>query len=181
MATPPAHLMLTKLRATARNAAWPARRPLSIELQAMTPEAGTLEASGTVSLDPTKVDVRARVAGAALAPYQGYIPFPMRVQGFVQLDLAIAASFGERMAVTARGTGALNDDVLDGPPIMRVRASDPGLDYRTTLTLASIRCGSAARASGSAPRRWRFRASALRAPEVSKTAASGSPPCRRWP
>ena len=33
----------------------------------------------------------------------------MRVQGFVQLDLAIAAALGAATSVTAKGTGALNN------------------------------------------------------------------------
>ena len=38
------------------------------------PVTGTFDATGTVSLDPVKLDLRARLAGAALGPYQAYVP-----------------------------------------------------------------------------------------------------------
>jgi len=139
LASAPARLTLSKLQVSAKNAAWPARRPVPIEIRAVTPEAGTLEANGTVSLDPAKLDVRARLAGAALAPYQGYIPFAMRVQGLVELDLAIAAAFGATMTVTAKGTGALNNLTMgdgDHRILWVSRIETTGLDYAFPAKLA---------------------------------------------
>jgi hypothetical protein len=138
-ATPPARLTLSGVRASARKVAWPARSAAPITLKATTPGAGTLEASGTMSLDPVRVDVRARLAGAALAPYQGYLPFPARIEGRVNADVAIAGALAPRADLSAKGTASVADLALgDGTRrVVRVaRIETLGLEYTWPSTLA---------------------------------------------
>jgi hypothetical protein len=85
-AVPPARSRFRDARERARDVTWPARGPVTIDLQVATP-GGTL-GHGLGLLDPPRLDVRARLAGAALAPYQGYVPFPARIQGQASADLA---------------------------------------------------------------------------------------------
>ncbi len=112
---------------------------MAIDLQAATPGAGTLAAQGTVSLDPLRLDVRARLAGAALAPYQGYVPFPARVQGIAHADLAVTGALSPAVDVRAKGTASLTDlSASDGDRrVMRVsRVETTGLDYAWPSSLA---------------------------------------------
>jgi hypothetical protein len=179
-ALPPARLTLAHLRASAHDVAWPARRPVSIDLRAVTPGAGTLEARGTLSLDPVRIDVRARLAGAALAPYQGYLPFPARVQGFAHLDLAIAGSLSPTAAITAHGRATLTDLGAgdDSRRVLRVaRVDATGLAYAwpATLTVDRLHVGrSWVRVERKADGTFPLRALFARAPRSGgETAAPG--------
>jgi uncharacterized protein involved in outer membrane biogenesis len=136
---PPLRLTLSSVGLSLRDVTWPARRPASIDLRAASPEAGTLEAKGTLSLDPARIDVRARVAGASLAPYQRLVPFPAQIQGSAHADLSIVGSLGPSLEVRARGRAALSDLTMrDGDRrVMRVsRVETTGLDYIWPATLA---------------------------------------------
>jgi Domain of Unknown Function (DUF748) len=135
---PPVRLALSPVRFTARDITWPARRPSTVHLEAATPGTGALDATGTLSLDPVRLDVRARLAGAALAPYQGYVPFPARIQGYLKADLAITGSLGPHVEVGARGTVALSDVTVadaDRRSLRVARVETTGLEYAWPATL----------------------------------------------
>jgi hypothetical protein len=145
-AQPPGRLTVAKLRARARNVEWPARRPVAIEVQAAAPGAGTIEARGTIALDPLRLDLRTRVAGAALAPYQGYIPLPARIEGSVDADVAVTGTLAPTIGVTARGTVSLTDLTASdgGQRAMRVsRVETTGLEYAwpATINVDRLRVG----------------------------------------
>ena len=136
---PAARLTLSKLRGSARDLAWPPRRPVAIALQAATPGAGRFEAKGKVSLDPLRLDVRARLDGAALAPYQAYVPFPARIQGSVHADLAVVATLAPKIEVTAKGTAGFSELAFaEGERrVLRVsKIETTGLEYAWPATVA---------------------------------------------
>jgi uncharacterized protein involved in outer membrane biogenesis len=135
--SPPARLRIAPIRLTASDVTWPSRGRARMTLSAATPEAGTLEADGAVSLDPVRFEVRARMTGVALAPYRPYVPLPARLQGRLEADLALTGQLGERMELTAHGSAALADLVFaDGErPVLTVgRIETAGLDYTWPAT-----------------------------------------------
>ena len=135
--SPPARLRVAPIRLTASDVTWPSRGRARMTLSATTPEAGTLQAEGTVSLDPVRFEGRARMTGVALAPYRSYVPLPARLLGRLEADLALTGQLGERMQLTARGSAALADLVFaDGDrPLLTVgRIEAAGLDYTWPAT-----------------------------------------------
>ena len=78
---PPARLRISPFGLTARDVAWPGPRAAKVEMKVALPVTGTFDATGTVSLDPVKLDLRARLAGAVLGPYQAYVPVAARIRG----------------------------------------------------------------------------------------------------
>jgi hypothetical protein len=111
-----------------------------VELQAATPGAGTLEAAGTVLLDPLRFELRTRLAGVALGPYRPYVPLAARLEGRLEGDLTLNGALGPRFELGARGAVAFSDLAFrDGDrPILTVgRLELAGLDYAWPAT-ASI-------------------------------------------
>ncbi len=135
--SPPARLRIAPIRMNARDVTWPSRRPIQVQFRAATPEAGTIEAEGTVALDPVRFDLRARVAAVALAPYRPYVPLPARLQGRLDGDLAMKGTLGVKTEFTARGAAAVSDLAFtDGDrPILTVgHLAATGLDYTWPAT-----------------------------------------------
>ncbi|HEY7869066.1 MAG TPA: DUF748 domain-containing protein [Methylomirabilota bacterium] len=135
--SPAARLPVAPISLTARDVTWPGRRPARVKLAATTPEAGTVEAEGTVSLDPVRFELRAKVAGVALAPYRAYVPVPARLQGRLEADLALNGRLGEAIELRARGSAALADLVMadgDRPVITVGRIDATGIDYAWPAT-----------------------------------------------
>ncbi len=136
--SPPARLRVAPIKLTASDVTWPSRRPARVTLSAVTPQAGTIEAEGTVSLDPVRFDLRARLAGVALTPYRPYVRIPARLRGRLEADLALRGRLGP-LELSARGTAALGDlAFMDGDrPILTVgRIEAAGLDYAWPATVA---------------------------------------------
>ncbi|MEX2221340.1 MAG: DUF748 domain-containing protein [Candidatus Rokuibacteriota bacterium] len=135
--TPPARLRVTPIRLTASDVTWPSRRPARVKLSATTPDAGTFDAEGTVALDPVRFELRARLAGVALAPYRPYVPLPARLQGRLEADIALKGQLGAAMQLNARGSAALADLVFadgDRPALTVGRIETVGLDYTWPAT-----------------------------------------------
>ena len=134
---PPARLRVAPISLTASDVTWPGRRPMRVKLAATMPETGTVEAEGTVSLDPVRWQLRARMAGVALPPYRAYVRVPGRLQGRLEADLALDGGLGETMELRARGGLALADLVYaDGDrPVLTVgRIEATGVDYAWPAT-----------------------------------------------
>ncbi len=135
--SPPARLRVAPIRMTARDVTWPSRRPIQVQLSAGTPEAGTLEAEGTLGLDPVRFDVRAKVTAVALAPYRPYVPLSARLQGRLDGELAMKGTLGVKTDFAAKGAADLSDlSFSDGDrPILTVgRIAATGLDYTWPAT-----------------------------------------------
>ena len=135
--TPLARLRVEPIAVTATDVTWPGGKPARVKFSATMPEAGTVEADGTVALDPVRFELRARMAGVALAPYRAYVPLTARLQGRLEGDLALKGQLGEPMQLTARGTAALADLAFaDGDrPVLTVgRIETVGLDYAWPAT-----------------------------------------------
>jgi hypothetical protein len=113
VASPPARLEVTGARLRVRDLTWPARGPVTLELSAPTPGGGRLDARGTMTLDPIRIEARASLDRVALAPSQPYLPIEGRVQGLATGDLAVAVGLDP---VSVRITGEVR--------LQRFRLSD---------------------------------------------------------
>jgi hypothetical protein len=123
IAVPPARLTFTRLTLSARDVAWPASRPVRIAFRAATPGAGAIEATGTASLNTVSVDLRARLSGAALAPYRATCPRAAALTG--ARGLAVAGALFPRRRHTRHRR--------DSDPAWRWRPpSRPGVAHRGT-------------------------------------------------
>jgi hypothetical protein len=135
---PAARLRLGDVKLAARDVTWPPRRRIQLELGATTPGAGALQAQGAVGLEPLAIELRARLAGVALAPYRPYVPLPAQPAGRLHADLTVEAGAGPSLALRMRGTAALEDlSFADGDrPVLTVgRIEGLGLDYRWPAAL----------------------------------------------
>lgn len=113
--TPPRKLALRALNATARDLAWPAKRPTPIELAADLPEAGTLAITGSANLDTRAVDVKLDLKGAALGPYAALLPFDAPLGGEASATFTVAARMATDVTVTGAGQAEVRQFTL-GPP-----------------------------------------------------------------
>jgi hypothetical protein len=113
--TPPRSLALRALNATVRGVAWPARRPVAIELAADLPEAGTLTAIGSANLDGRAVDMQIDVKGAAIGPYAVLLPFDAPLGGEATAGFTVAARMASDVSLTGAGRAELRQFTL-GPP-----------------------------------------------------------------
>jgi uncharacterized protein involved in outer membrane biogenesis len=141
---PPARFRLAPIRLAARDLTWPNRRPATVQLTASTPEAGTIETQGTITLDPVRFDLRTRVAGVALAPYRPYVPLAARLEGRLEADVTAKGTLGPKPEIGARGRAALSDLAFTdaGRSFLTVgRLEMAGLDYTwpATATIDRVR------------------------------------------
>jgi uncharacterized protein involved in outer membrane biogenesis len=137
--SPPARLRVAPISLTVRDVTWPGQRPARVKLAATTPEAGTLEVEGTVSVDPVRFELRAKMTGVALSPYRSYVPVPARLQGRAEAELALNGRLGEAIELRARGGAAVADVVIadgDRPVITVGRIDATGIDYAWPATAA---------------------------------------------
>ncbi|HKA62085.1 MAG TPA: DUF748 domain-containing protein, partial [Methylomirabilota bacterium] len=134
---PPTRLRLAPIRLTVRDLTWPNRRPATVQLTASTPERGTIETQGTVTLDPVSFDLRTRLVGVDLAPYRPYLPLAARLDGHLEGDVTAKGTLGPKIEATAQGSIALADVAFrDGDrPILTVgRLEFAKLDYTWPAT-----------------------------------------------
>ena len=130
--SPPARLRVEPITLTANDFTWPGGQAARVKFSATLPEAGTVDAEGTVALDPVRFDLRARMRDVALAPYRAYVPLAARLQGRLEAELALKGQLGQPLQLNARGTAALGDlSFADGDrPVLTVgRIETVGLDY----------------------------------------------------
>jgi hypothetical protein len=86
---PPARIDVTGARLAVRDFDWPSRRPAKVELTSPMPGGGRLEVSGTVEIEPMRLEARAVLDGVAIDPAQPYLPIEGKVGGKVTGDLTV--------------------------------------------------------------------------------------------
>ena len=134
---PPTRLRLAPIRLIVRDLTWPNRRPAAVQITAGTPEGGTIETQGTVTLDPLRFDLRTRLVGIALHPYRPYVPLTAGLDGRLEGDVTAKGTVGSKVEVAAQGSLALAGlAFLDGDrPVLTVgRLELAGLDYAWPAT-----------------------------------------------
>jgi len=136
--SPPARLRVSGVTASVTEVVWPARRPARVQVKASLPGAGTLDADGTMSIDPPSVELRVRLGGVALAPYSAYAPVAARVEGRLDVEVVVSGALSPRLDASVKGRAAVSDVVAShaGRPLLTVaRIETTGLDYRWPATI----------------------------------------------
>jgi hypothetical protein len=111
---------LRGLRLSVEDLAWPAADPAAIAFTAELPEAGRAEATGTLTLDPLRVEVDVALRGAALAPYAPFLPAAAPLAGRVDGGLRVVVVSADEFEVHATGDAVVHDLAFgpaDRPPI----------------------------------------------------------------
>ena len=80
---PAARFELRGSRLEVRNLTWPARGSAVVQLSTPMPGSGTLKARGTLSIEPTRLQLEAELDQVDLAPGRPYLPFEARLNGKV--------------------------------------------------------------------------------------------------
>jgi Domain of Unknown Function (DUF748) len=113
--TPLRQAAFRSLRASMRDMAWPAKRPVPFELEAELPVSGTLAVDGSADLDTRAVNAKLDLKNAALEPYQALLPFEAPIGGEAGAALTITARTEEPLAATVKGQAEVRRFSL-GPP-----------------------------------------------------------------
>jgi hypothetical protein len=87
--TPPVRLEVAGARLAVRDLTWPSRTQATVELTSPMPAGGRLDVSGTVELEPLRLEARAVLDAVAIAPAQPYLPIEGRVGGKVSGDMTV--------------------------------------------------------------------------------------------
>jgi hypothetical protein len=137
--SPPRRLDLRGLKAAVRDLAWPAKRPVSLELVLDLPVAGTLTVSGSADLDARAADLAIDLKNAALAAYQAFLPVDTPLGGEASAALTLAVRAGDTFTTAAKGQAALHTLTL-GPPdqaVVRVEQLEvTGIDVQWPRAIA---------------------------------------------
>lgn len=139
---PAARFEVRGTRLEARNIAYPVKRPAEVTLATPMPGGGRLEGRGTFELDPGRFDLRATLAGIALAPAQPYLPFDARLSGTIDGDVRISGT-AEPLAVSVRGNAsvgdlAVGDELRSLLTATRTRARGVNVDWPGRVRVDSV-------------------------------------------
>ena len=140
---PPVRAAVSALAATVTGASWPITGPLEVRLTGRPTGGGQVQVAGRVGLTPLGADTRVTARTVDLAPYERYLPMPVRLRAWTDLDVAVAMP-AEGAPVTVRGRAALaHVDVRDGErTVLRVeRAAATGLDIEWPGRIAVAHLG----------------------------------------
>jgi hypothetical protein len=100
--SPPARFDVADARLTVQDLTWPSRGPMKADLSSPMPGGGRLTASGTVALQPLRIDGRVALDAVSIEQAQPYLPMRGKVAGQVTGDLAVKIALDP---VTVRVTG----------------------------------------------------------------------------
>jgi len=105
---PAARFELRGSRLELRNLTWPARGPAAVQLSAPMPGSGTLKARGTLSIEPTRLQLEAELDQVDLGPGRPYLPFDARLNGKVSGRAKISGTFGDAIALVVDGDATVD-------------------------------------------------------------------------
>jgi hypothetical protein len=140
--TPPARFEIAGARLAVQDLAWPAVGPVKLEVRSPMPGGGTLDARGTLALEPLTLDARVVLDGVQLAPAQPYLPIEGRVQGRVTGDLGVKVAL-EPLAVQVAGQARLqafrlNRGDLPVATVGRVDATGIDVDWPQHVAVETV-------------------------------------------
>ncbi len=128
--TPTARFEIAGARLAVQDFTWPARGPVKLQLASPMPGGGRLDVAGTLTLEPTRLEVRAALEGVELAPAQPYLPIEGRVAGRVTGELMVKLAL-DPIAVQVTGQTRLQAFRLadgDRPLVTAGRLEAVGID-----------------------------------------------------
>ena len=105
---PAARFELRGSRLELRNLTWPARGPAVVQLSTPMPGSGTLQARGTLSIEPTRLQLEAELDQVDLGPGRPYLPFDARLNGKVSGRAKISGTFGDAITLVVDGDASVD-------------------------------------------------------------------------
>jgi hypothetical protein len=130
---PAARFELRGSRLELRNLTWPARGPAAVQLSSSMPGSGTLKARGTLSIEPTRLQLEAELDQVDLGPGRPYLPFDARLNGKVSGRAKISGTFADAITLVVDGDATLDRLALgdaDRQLATAQRAEVTGLRYQ---------------------------------------------------
>ncbi len=105
---PAARFELRGSRLEVRNLTWPARGAAAVQLSTPMPGSGTLKARGTLSIEPTRLQLETELDQVDLAPGRPYLPFEARLNGKVTGRAKISGTFADTTTLVIDGDAAFD-------------------------------------------------------------------------
>jgi hypothetical protein len=128
---------------TVQNLNWPAHTPMTAILSSPMPGGGRLTGSGTLDLEPFRLDARVKLDAVSIDPAQSYVPIEGVVAGQVTGELAVNLGL---QPLTVKITGQtqlqrfrLNDGDRPVITVARVDVSGIDVDWPRRLGIESVR------------------------------------------
>lgn len=139
---PPARIEVAGARLAVQDFSFPQRGPTKVEVKSPMPGGGQIEVSGTVQLEPMRLEARAVLDSVALDPAQPYLPIEGRVAGKVTGDLAVTLAL-DPLAIQVTGQARLqsfrlNDGDRAVVTVGRVETSGIDVDWPRRISLQSV-------------------------------------------
>jgi hypothetical protein len=128
---PPRRLALRGLRLSAGGVSWPLGDTASIDADAELPEAGTLQARGTIGLAKRTAALIVNLRNAALGPLRRFLPINAPLAGSANASLDLTLGFAPSLTATARGAAEVAKLAVGGPddpPVVIQRVQAEGID-----------------------------------------------------
>jgi Domain of Unknown Function (DUF748) len=140
--TPPARIEVAGARLAFRDFSWPPRTPTKVELTSPMPAGGRLDVTGTLHLEPMRLEARAVLDGVGVAPAQPYLPIEGKVEGKMTGELILALTL-DPVAVQVAGQARLqafrlNDGERAVVTVGRVDAAGIDVDWPKRITLERV-------------------------------------------
>lgn len=135
---PAARFEVRGSRLELRDLTWPARGPTRVQLATPMPGGGTLRARGTLSIEPTRLQLDVELDQVALAPGRPYLPIDARLSGRVSGRARITGAFGDTIALLVEGQASVDRLALGDDERRLLRAEHAelsGLRYRYPASL----------------------------------------------
>jgi len=105
---PAARFELRGSRLEVRNLTWPARGAAAVQLSTPMPGSGTLKARGTLSIEPTRLQLEAELDQVDLGPGRPYLPFDARLNGKVSGRARVSGTFGDAITLVVDGDASVD-------------------------------------------------------------------------
>jgi len=140
---PAARFEVRGTRLTVRNLTWPATGAAAVELHTPMRSGGTLQARGTLSIEPTRLALEAELDQVDLGPARPYVPFDARVRGKVSGRVKVNGTFGETISLVIDGDASadrltLGDDERRLATVQRAEMVGFRYQYPTSVRIKQI-------------------------------------------
>jgi len=135
---PAARFEIRGSRLSLHNLTWPDQGPAQLQFSTPMPGSGVLKASGTFSIEPTRVQLDVALDTIDLAPGRPYLPIDARVSGRVTGRAKVTGDFGDTITLVVDADAAV-DRLALGDADRRLataqRVELTGVRYRYPMTI----------------------------------------------
>jgi hypothetical protein len=128
--TPAAKFEIAGARLNVQNLNWPARTPMTATLTSPMPGGGKLTASGTMAIEPLRIEARVGLDAVSIEPVQPYVPIEGTMAGQVTGEVAVKVGLQPTVVQVTGQTQLQRFRLNDGdrPVITVARVDVNGID-----------------------------------------------------